>query len=558
MLRQLTIRSFALIDDVALDFDEGMTVLVGETGAGKSIIIDALAVALGGRMSSDMIRKGAKKCVIEATFDASSIPDVASLLKEHDLTWESSDLIMRRELTDSGTSRCFVNDTPTTAAVARDLAAFLMDFHGQHDTHGLLNVGRHRTILDAFADVDDLLEEASQVWQAYQTAVTELESLRHRADKADDERRRLEHLLKEIDELDPVEGEDESVALELRRSESREQIIVAATSARNDLYVDENSAYELLRRACDHVRTLIPFDADLEATVSDIENAMTVTKEGAATLTPFVDDAEDFSAERLEELRSRLAALQRLSRKYGTLEVCCHERIAMREQLEQLSNVDESLQRLESAVASAHKAARSVAKKLHDKRTKTAQPLASQLSSTIVQLGIPAARIDVSITEGELSAHGFDTVEFLFSANTGEEVKPLARIASGGELSRFMLALKKSLSLRLGVGTMVFDEIDTGISGKTARQVGGVMKHIAERQQLICITHLPQIASLADHMIVVEKADDGERSNVTARAVVGDDIVHEVARLLSGATITDAALQGAREMINEGTADDSP
>ena len=303
MLRQLSIRAFALIDEVDLDLGPGLTVLVGETGAGKSIIIDALSSALGARMPSDSVRKGARKCVIEATFDATGYPAVTRLLKENELDWDAADLIVRRELTASGTSRCFVNDTPTTAAVVRDIAAYLMDFHGQHDTHGLLSASRHREIIDAFAGVTKELGQMRDAWQSLREAEAALEELKEKARTSDEERVRLEFVLKEIQEVDPQPGEDEELAIELRKSESREQIVAAANEARSGLYLDETSAFERLQKAISQIKELLPFAPELDATLADLESAVTACKEGAAALSEYAD-VEDFDPDELEECAS--------------------------------------------------------------------------------------------------------------------------------------------------------------------------------------------------------------------------------------------------------------
>ena len=557
MLRQLSIRAFALIDKVDIDVERGMTVLIGETGAGKSIIIDALSCALGARMSSDMVRKGAKKCVIEATFDASAYPEVSELLDEHGLSWDSNELILRRELTDSGTSRCFVNDTPTTAAVVRDLAGYLMDFHGQHDTHGLLNASRHRSVVDAFAglsaaDLGAVIDDMRNAWSELTSAEKSYAALHARSESAGEERARLEFILKEINDIDPQNGEDVSIAADLRRSESSEQVIAAASAARSALYVDESSAYEMLRQARDRIRELLPYDPQLQATLDDVEAAMTTCKEGAAALSTYSEGEEDFSPERLEALRQRQAALQRLIRKYGSIDDCNLQRAEFVAQLNQLENLDEELDRLRAAVEKARSSAERIAKELTKRRKAHVGPLSQSMTATLRDLGMPAAVVDVSLTKADLGPHGTDAIEFLFSANAGEEPKPLSKIASGGELSRFMLALKKALSDRGVVGTMIFDEIDTGISGRVARQVGMVMKQIATAQQVICITHLPQIASLADRMIGVRKDEAEGRSSVSAYEIDHEGSVREVARLMSGATITEAAIDGARELIAEG------
>lgn len=525
----------------------GLTVLIGETGAGKSILIDALSVALGERVSPDIVRTGHKKAIVEATFRP-DLPGVNELLLSHDLDLDEDGLVIRREITTSGSSRCFVNDTPTTASIVRELSAVLMDFHGQHDTHGLLNVARHRTILDAASHSDDVLAEMRAAWESVTTSERHLADLQQRARSADEDRARLEFIRQEIASIDPVIGEDEQITADLLRAEASEQVIGAATSARELLYSGDTAAYDQIRQAADRVRELLRFDPSLQATLDDLQSALTACKEAAGSIAPLAE-AEDFSPERLEDLRQRQLLLQRLVKKYGTLAEAIDTRIKVEQELTTLENLDEALSDAAQRATAARAAAKKVAKVLTTTRNKNAKPLSTTIVDSLGVMGMPSTMIDIAVTPAELGPFGADHVEFLFSANAGEEVRPLAKIASGGELSRFMLALKKAMAEHGSIGTMVFDEIDTGISGRIARTVGEVMKDLSRTHQVLCITHLPQIASLADRMIRVMKTETGSTSLVTAQEITGEDVVVEIAKLLSGATISDAALDGARELM---------
>ena len=549
MLQELSIRAFALIDEVELTFGAGMTCLVGETGAGKSILVDALAAALGSRMSSDLLRPGSRKAVIEASFDVASLPSIRTILQEHDLDWEEPRLIMRRELTASGTSRCFINDTPSTTAVARSIAEHLMDFHGQHDTYGLLDVHQHVTILDTTADHADDLTAMRQAWENLRAADEDLKRLEKAALSADEERARLEFIIREIDEVDPQPNEDAQIMEELRRSESREQIVTAASAAREALYAGEHAAYERLIEARDQVRALLPFEPSLDSLLAELESAITSCKEGAVAVSELTD-LDDFSPEHLEELRQRLRALQRLIKKYGDLSHAVSIRDERRVEFEQLSDLDAALSAAHKRVSTSRAHAQVVAKKIRRTRRTSAPTLAERITATLRDLGMPSAEVKIDVADADLGPTGIDRVEILFSANAGEVPKPLARIASGGELSRFMLALKKAQVQDATVGSMVFDEIDTGISGKVARQVGLEMLHLAGRHQVICITHLPQIASLAHTMIRVEKHEQDNRSTITAAAIGREDMIQEVARLMSGTEVSEATLKGAQELMN--------
>lgn len=553
MLRHLSIRDFALIGTVDLDIGPGMTVLLGETGAGKSIIIDALAAALGERMSSDMLRSGARKAVIEATFDSSSMPALVKAIQDKELGWDGTDVVFRRELTSSGTSRCFVNDTPVQATVARDLAEHIMDFHGQHDTHGLLSPARHLEVLDAAAGLSGDADAVRTAWSAVTAARTALQTIVDRSDSVDAERARLQFLLDEIAGIGPEPGEDEHIAAELRRAESSEQVVSHASAVNDALYADEGSAYDDITNAHQHLKALTGFAPDLERFLPELDAALVSIKETAKAVAAYADP-EDFSPERLEELRQRQVLLQRLVRKYGTLDRAVEERQRLEQDVHTLEHMDEALAAAERLLEETRAAATTLAKKLSKKRAAFIVDFQKLVNDGLHEMGMPSAVFNVHHLIGELGSTGIDRIEFLLSGNVGESPKPLGRVASGGELSRVMLAVKRAVARQGTMATMVFDEIDTGISGRVARHVGDVMKGLAERHQIICITHLPQIASLADAFVSVRKTEHDGITEVRASVIDTDAALTEVARLLSGVDVTTAALDGARELMGRRTA----
>jgi DNA repair protein RecN (Recombination protein N) len=548
MLRHLSIHAFALIEHVECSFGNGMTVLLGETGAGKSIIIDALAAALGERMSSDQLRTGARKAVIEASFTSSS-PAVTALLEQHGLTWENADIVFRRELTSSGTSRCFVNDTPTQAAVVRAIAVHLMDFHGQHDTHGLLHQSRHLDIVDAVGGLADSAQTMASLWRDVVAARADLDALRVSAATAEADRHRLAFKLEELNAVNPQVGEDDEIAAELRRAESSELVIAHATALRETLYTGSASAYDQLAAAARHLDGLLPFAPELARFRDELDAAMTLCQEAAQAAAPLADP-EDFSPARLEELRTRLVQLQRLNRTYGSLAEASAERGRLAEALNAVDTLDETIEQAQKRYDAAMAQATSHAKALQTQRKRVIKPLAESISTSLHAMGMPAATLTMRHATSALGHNGIDDVELLFSGNNGEPPRPLAKVASGGELSRVMLAIKRAMAQRGAIGTMVFDEIDTGISGKVARHVGDVMKELAAAHQILCITHLPQIASLADHVVRVTKTSTPTTTTVSAAHIEGEDAVLEIARLLSGVTVSDAALDSARELMS--------
>lgn len=550
MLRRLTIRSFTLIDAIDLEFDGGMTVLLGETGAGKSIIIDALAAAMGDRVSTDIVRQGSRKAIIEATFDLSQRPAARTFIDSHGLTWDSPEVLLRREIPASGASRCFINDTPVQSSTTRELASLLVDVHGQHDTHGLMSPSAHLDAYDAFAltDATSLRSAMVQRWQDLTSARDRIDELRRRSREADADRARLQFIHDEIASVGPTPGEDADIAMELRRIEAGEHVVQLAVSVREQLYSGDPSAYDLIRGAVDAVRQLREFDPLMDGIATDLESALIICKEAAASAAVLAD-ADDRDPQRLDDLRQRHVAVQRLIRKYGSLELAIERLEAVARELHEIEHVEDALLEAERDLAVAQAAAVEVAGTLTRERSQHVEAFEAAINSSLHEMGMPAALVRLDIRLRDLGPTGSDAVEFLFAANSGEPFRPLAKIASGGELSRVMLALKRALLERIPTGTVVLDEIDTGISGRVARTVGLVMQQLAQRLQLVCITHLAQIASLADNFVRVTKTSSDGRTSISAVRIEPSEAQHDVAMLLSGSNVTETALLGARELM---------
>lgn len=549
MLRQISIKAFALIEEIDIEVGSGMTVLLGETGAGKSIIIDALAAALGERTSSDVVRVGAKKAVVEAIFVVNKSSEIQNILEREQLVWDSADLVLRREIMATGTSRCFVNDSPTQASVVREISAYLVDFHGQHDTHGLFQTARHRAIVDAAGGTAQDLVEMGEAWDRLQLARKDLQVLADRALAADSERARLEFVLNEVTSVNPQPNEDEAISTDLRLAESGEQLVVSAESVRALMYTGSPSAYDLIGQARDSALRLAVLDPRLESLVADIDACLVLCKEVSGAVARLAEP-QDFSPERLESLRQRQADLQRLIRKYRSLENAISECEKSVSALNELENMQAILEQAEENLQQAEKSAKKIARRLSEKRKSTATPLTEGMRASLQEMGMSHANLAVIFGEEPLGPLGIDNVEIHFSANAGEPLRPLAKVASGGELSRVMLAIKTTMAARASVGTMVFDEIDSGISGRVARTVGDVMKTLSSSQQILCITHLPQIASMADGFIKVLKTEDLNQTTVGAHSLAHQEALVEVARLLSGDDVTPSSLTGAKELMD--------
>ena len=548
MLRNLSVRNFALIQEISLEFQPGFTILVGETGAGKSIIMDALAAALGDKVSADVVSTGSRKAIVEATFDATNIQEVQSLLEKNELSWEAPETVVRREIRTTGTSRLFVNDIPTNAAVVRELAAFLIDFHGQHDTHGLLNANRHIALVDSCADYATLLNGMKGAWDSLVSArkrVTELEQV---AAQSEDLRFKYERIVHQVFDVKPVDGEIELVSQQVRQFEGREQIIQAASLIRSYLTELDTSAHARLVHARESLAFLATFDSTLSSMVSELDSAITTCKETTSAVYELAK-SDSFNPDEIEALRQRLVTLQRLVRQFGSIEEANAQARAAQDSLEQIRNLDTLLEEARQKERELAESAVAVAAKLTVQRGATALRLAARCTEVIRTMGMPNATVAIEVTERSMGANGADAVTILFSSHGGDDLRPLNKVASGGELSRFMVALKSTLTNEGSLGTLVFDEIDTGISGRVARRVGEVIASLSHHTQVLCITHLAQIASLASHIIRVEKQEDEHGVNVNAQIIGNDDSIVEIARLLSGDQITEAAIVGAKELM---------
>jgi DNA repair protein RecN (Recombination protein N) len=354
--------------------------------------------------------------------------------------------------------------------------------------------------------------------------------------------------LEELTSVGPKPDEDEQIIAELRRAESSEHVVTAATALREALYTGTDTAYDRLSTALRQVDALTSLAPELARFRDELEAAMTLCREAAQSAAPLADP-EDFSAERIEDLRTRLMLLQRLIRKYGSLQEARATQERLASAVNAVEHLDEALEAAHQAMSDCMKTAKAAAAALSKARKAVVPTLTASVTTALHDMGMPSARVEITHATGELRSSGIDEIEVLFTGNAGESPRPLTKVASGGELSRVMLAIKRAMAVRGAIGTMVFDEIDTGISGKVARHVGEVMKDLSTQHQILCITHLPQIASLADHVIRVSKQVEGSSTTVSAERIYGDDAVLEVARLMSGVAVTDAAIDSARDLM---------
>ncbi len=556
MLVELRAENYAVIDHAIAVFGPGLNLLTGETGAGKSILVDALALLMGGKSSTEIVRHGADKAVVACVFE--STPAAEAVLEENGIDAEGNEIILRREILSSGKGRVFVNNQPATVAVLRLLAPELALVHAQSETLSSFDQTQQRILLDRFAAIST--EEVAAAYEAWRAAQTKLEELLTN----EQDRLRMVDLWsyqsKEISAASLVAGEDEALETEKRVLANSEKLYTAAMSAFDQLYEGGASAEAALRAAGRNLDELARYDAKLTEAAQQVESARAIVGDVSGTLRDYAERI-NASPERLAEIEDRLALLDRLKRKYGKTVA---DVIALGEEvvrkLAEVEDRDETLKVLRAALAKSANAYRQAAASLSEQRKSAGAKLAKLAETQINSLAMKV-RFEISVLrkedESAWSAHGWDEVEYRIATNPGEPMKPLHEIASGGEMSRVMLALKvaveetssKTRKKLPTPRTLVFDEIDIGIGGRAADAVGQKLKALGRAQQVLCVTHLPQIAAFADQHFVVEKKEDHGRTKMHIRLLDDRARTHEVARMLSGAKVTETSLQHAAQMI---------
>jgi DNA repair protein RecN (Recombination protein N) len=550
MLLELRIRDYAVIDRLAVRLAPGLNVLSGETGAGKSIVVGALSLLLGERGSSEVVRAGADRAVVEGVFDVGDRRDILELLEEQGVEAEDGLLILRREVAAGGRGRAWVNGAASTAASLGELGRRLVDLHGQHEHQSLLRAEEQRAIVDAYAECAALaraVRSAHAAWLEAQRRLLELERRRAEIEQRAD---LLRFQAEEIESVRVWEGEEEQLDAEARRLEHAEELTRLSGALHQALYAAEDSVTERLgelRRTLDHLIRIDPQQAEAREL---LESAFYAVDELGRRMGEYAARVEHDPG-RLEEIRRRKDVLFRLRAKYGpTLADVIATGRRAREELEALDRAALDRRALEKEEAEARAELERLAAELSQKRAAAAARLASEVEAILPELGLDGGRFRVVLEPlPEIGADGAESVEFRVALNVGFEPRPLARVASGGELSRVMLALKTILARLDRVPSLVFDEIDTGIGGVTAHHVGEKLRQVAECHQVLVITHLPQIAARADHHLRVEKLDAGGRAATRLTELAGEERVRELARMLGGDPDSAASLEHARELL---------
>lgn len=552
MLKQLYIRNFTLIDELDIKLYPGFSVITGETGAGKSIILGAIGLLLGNRADSKAIKSGKERCVIEAHFDLSRY-DMKGFFDDNDIDFDAEDTIIRRELTSAGKSRAFINDTPVPLTKMRELGEQLVDIHSQHQNLLLQKEDFQLNVVDILAQDAEHIKAYQAVYQQYRSALSQLEQLKQELikNRENEEFMRFQH--KELDEAHLEPGELEQLEQESDILNHSEEIKSALYEADHSLSDDEGSILQLLRNASysiSNIREIYPEVAELS---DRLDSSYIELKDIAQEISSSLDRI-DFDPARLEQLNTRLDQLNTLLQKFHveTVEELIETRDLLAQQLEHIDNGNEDIEIFQKEVDQKLIKAMSAAHSLSSLRKKVAKSIETEMKNRLVPLGIPNVRFEIEFAEKPLCRDGADKVSFLFSANRSTPLQPISQVASGGEIARVMLSLKAMISGAVKLPTIIFDEIDTGVSGKIAEKMAEIMTEMGnQNRQVISITHLPQIAAMGSHHYKVMKEETQTGTISQMRELTPEQRVEEIAQMLSGSDISQAALANAKELINK-------
>ncbi|MFD1429926.1 DNA repair protein RecN [Lacticaseibacillus mingshuiensis] len=553
MLQELEIHDFAIIDQLQLSFADRMTALTGETGAGKSIIIDAVSLLAGSRGSADFVRTGATKATLEGLFDATSNPRTAAVMSSFGLQPDEGSVLLSRELYENGRNICRVNGHLVNTATLRAIGETLVDIHGQNEHQQLIHAETHLGLLDAFAGapVLDLLADYQTRYAAYQTAA---KALRKKQANEQEWAQRLDMLTFQVDEISSADLQpDEATTLtqERDRLANYQRISDALTGSYDILNGEEANPLDQIASAMEQMQGIAHLDTDFASIASDLQTAYYSLQDTQSALSRQVDDLE-WDEGRLDEVEKRLDLISQLERKYGNSvqDVIDYGEKAKRE-LASMTATEAGDEGLEGRVASEKKALITLGHQLHDAREKADEQLSTAIHKQLAALYMAKTVFSVRLTAlvDELRPDGTDSCEFYIQTNPGEAAKPLAKIASGGELSRIMLALKTIFAETDGVTSIIFDEVDTGVSGRVAQAIANKISQIAHHSQVLCITHLPQVAAMSDHEYLITKKVTHGRTMTEVTKLSDEARVHEIARMLAGTEVTQLALEHAQEML---------
>ena len=551
MLKSLHISNYALIDTVDINFHHGFNIITGETGAGKSIMLGALSLILGGRADLKAVRDSGKKSVIEASFEVSKYPKLKEYCLDNDIEWDDTLCILRREIAPAGRSRAFINDSPVTLDLLSHVAMQLVDIHSQHQNQLLTSGDFQLRVIDNLAGNGELLAEYSRRYNAYRNAVRRLHDTKKQLEQNRNDEDFTRFQLEQLDELGLTDGEQEQLEHDRDILSNITDIKTTISGALDSLSEGTHNALDLLSETSDYCEELSRFLEDSDNIGERLETVRIELRDIAETLTAY-DQEFQADPEELEAIESRLNTIYSLQQKHRVSTVA--ELIALREELrdrlDKLENSSFTVEELEKEARRAKNAAKQLAVELSQRRSEEAAQLEETLRQRAMPPGMKNLRTQVKVTQGELTPTGIDKVEFLFAFNKNQPLMPVGGTASGGEISRLMLSIKAIIATKMQLPSIIFDEVDTGVSGDVADRMGGMMHDIARTIQVITITHLPQVAAKGNAHFKVYKEDDDESTHTRIRELTGDDRVGEIAVMLSGSTVDEAARANARSLLN--------
>lgn len=550
MLRTLSIQNYAIIDELEIDFSSRLNIITGETGAGKSIILGALGLILGQRADSGVLVSKDKKCIVEGVFVAGSKKAIKQYLEENEFDLQE-EVVVRREIAANGKSRAFINDTPVTLSQLNELSSLLVDLHQQFDTLEIGESGFQREVLDALAGNQEILLSYQNIYYQWQDTKKQWDALKEQQLQFNKEADYQQFQYNELEEAAFKENELEDIDAELKMLSNAEGIKTMLDKVNFELQESESPVVPQLKSLLHQLHSFEAFHPSLPPLAQRLQSVQIELQDIADELDQ-VSSQVNYDPVKIEQLNDRLSLGYRLQKKHGVGDTNSLIVImkTLGEKLQAVLHIDEEIAQKEKETTRLFEEAGKLAKKISAARTKEIKPLEDKVNKLLVQVGMPNARIKVEVKPGGLNEFGADTVEFLFDANKSGQFHPLRKVASGGELSRLMLCIKSLVAQSIDLPTMIFDEIDTGISGEAAKQVGIIMKGLALKRQVICITHQPQIAGKADahYFVYKEKAKDTIKTNI--RQLKTEERVTAIAQMLSGEKPTAAALENAREMIS--------
>ena len=550
MLTKLHIQNYAIIDEIEINFSSQLNIITGETGAGKSILMGALSLILGDRADTSSLLKNDKKCFIEGVFAIANKKQIQEFLVHNELD-EYDELVLRREISVAGKSRAFINDTPATLLQLKSLANFLVDLHQQFDTLELVNTDFQREVIDALANNNELLVAYQIVYKQWLQSKKQLEHLLQQKNVFNKELDYNKFLLDELNDVALQPNELENLDNELKILSNSEGIKTALTKVYFDLKENEQPIVSVLKQLINQLSGYASFRTDIQLVVERLQSSQLELQDIADEVNS-INDMVGFDENRINIINDKLANGYKLQKKHGVKTT--NELLDIQKQLEQkiqaVLNIDDAIITMEKQVVLLHKETFATAEKISTLRNIQIKPLEEKVNKLLHQVGMPNARLKVDIQETTLNNYGKDEIEFLFDANKSNKFEPIRKVASGGELSRLMLCIKSLVAQSMDLPTMIFDEIDTGISGEAAKQVGAILQQLASNRQIICITHQPQIAGKANAHFFVYKEIKNDAVKTNIKLLDSNERITAIAKMLSGEKPSAAALESAREMMN--------